>query len=127
MMKFYKCNVCGNIIEVVEEHSAALVCCGQNMELLEPNTVDAAVEKHVPVAKYEGETLHVQVGSVAHPMLEEHYITFIVIKAGDFVARYDLHPNGKPEASFEISNYHGTIEVYEHCNLHGLWKSEITI
>lgn len=126
-MKIYRCNVCGNITELIHEGGGELVCCGQAMDLLNANTQDAATEKHVPVATYENGVVHVQVGSVEHPMLDEHWIEFIIVKAGDLVTRVDLKPGQKPAADLPVGDYKGTVEVYEFCNLHGLWKSELSI
>ena len=126
-MKFYRCNVCGNIVELTHNGGGQLHCCGQAMELLSANTQDAAQEKHVPVATYDNGVVHVQVGSVEHPMLEEHWIEFILVKAGDLVARVDLVAGQKPVADIPVGDYKGKVEVYEYCNLHGLWVAELDI
>lgn len=125
-MKFYKCSLCGNIVEKIHDSGVNMVCCGQPMEELKANTTDAALEKHVPDLSLAEGKLHVQVGSTAHPMMEEHYIMFIAAEAGDRVFRKELKPGKKPEADFCLGDYHGPVTVYEYCNLHGLWKAEIT-
>jgi len=120
-LQVYKCELCGNIVEVLHEGKGALVCCGQPMKLLKENTVDAALEKHVPVVEKTGDGIKVKVGSVAHPMEEKHYIEWIEIIADGAAYRKFLKPGDKPEALFEIKAE--KIEAREYCNLHGLWKS----
>jgi superoxide reductase len=120
-LQFYKCDVCGNIVEVYHASGGNLVCCGQPMNLLQENTVDAAKEKHVPVVeKIEGGYL-VKVGSVSHPMEEKHYIEWIELIAGDKVYGKFLKPGAPPEATFKIDADNVVARAY--CNLHGLWKS----
>lgn len=119
--QIYKCEVCGNIVEMVHGGKGQLVCCGQPMKLVEANTVDAAVEKHVPVVEKTDKGLSVKVGSVLHPMTDEHYIEWIeVITETGKVYRQQLKPGDSPEALFLIDE--DTYEVREYCNLHGLWK-----
>ena len=120
-LQVYKCELCGNIVEVLHEGKGALVCCGQPMKLLKENTVDAALEKHVPVVEKTGDGIKVKVGSVAHPMEEKHYIEWIEIIADGAAYRKFLKPGDKPEALFKIKAE--KIEAREYCNLHGLWKS----
>jgi superoxide reductase len=120
-LQVYKCQVCGNIVEVLHEGVGELVCCGQPMKLLVANTVDAAKEKHVPVIEKTATGVTVRVGSVAHPMEEKHYIEWIEIIADGKAYRQFLKPGDAPEAVFDIKAT--TIEAREHCNLHGLWKS----
>ena len=117
----YKCNVCGNIVEVLHAGSGELVCCGQPMELKKENTVDASTEKHVPVIEKTEKGVKIKVGSVPHPMEAEHYIEWIEIIADGKVYRQDLKPGDAPEAEFCISAE--TITAREYCNVHGLWKS----
>ena len=121
-IKFYRCPICGNVIELIDGDSKRITCCGKNMELLVANTVDASVEKHVPVYKKEGEKLIVSVGEVIHPMEEKHYIMWIALVSDNKVTRVDLLPNETPEAVFD---YVEKAEVYAYCNLHGLWKTTI--
>lgn len=117
----YKCEVCGNIVEVLHTGAGELVCCGKPMVLQAENTVDAAKEKHVPVVTEEDGKLLVKIGEVDHPMEEAHYIEWIeVIQAGR-VIRKNLKPGDKPEAKFCKKADDYTVRAY--CNLHGLWKA----
>jgi len=121
LRQIYKCEICGNIVEVVHNSGGTLVCCGQNMTLKEENTQDAAVEKHVPVTeKIEG-GIKVKVGAVQHPSLEEHHIEFIEVHTENKVYRKFLKPGETPEAEFKIEEE--VLFVREYCNLHGLWKA----
>jgi len=117
----YKCPLCGNIVEVMHTGAGELVCCGQPMDLMEENSVDAATEKHVPVIEKADNGYRVTVGSVAHPMEEKHYIEWIELIAGDKVYREFLNPGAPAEAVFLIDAE--SIEVRELCNVHGLWKA----
>lgn len=119
--QIYKCNICGNIVEVIHGGEEQLVCCGQLMELLEANTVDAVKEKHVPVIEKTENGFMVKVGSVPHPMSEEHYIEWIEIIADGKSYRKFLKPGNAPKAEFCIEAK--KVEAREYCNLHGLWKS----
>lgn len=121
-VKFYRCPICGNVIELIDGDSKRITCCGKNMELLVANTVDAAVEKHVPVYKKDGEKFIVSVGEVIHPMEEKHYIMWIAMVYDNKVTRVNLLPNEAPEAVF---NYVENAEIYAYCNLHGLWKATV--
>ncbi|MGN0659539.1 MAG: desulfoferrodoxin family protein [Emergencia sp.] len=125
MVKLYKCAHCGNIVEMVEDKGVKPVCCGEAMQLLDPNTVDAAQEKHVPVAAVSGNKVSVSVGSVEHPMLEEHHIAFIILETDQGVYRKNLDHQGKPAAEFLLSEGEKAVAVYEYCNLHGFWKAEL--
>ncbi len=118
----YKCDLCGNIVEVLHVGGGELVCCGQPMKYFSPNTVDAAKEKHVPVIEATANGFKVMVGGVPHPMEEKHYIEFIEVIADGKVYRQDLEPGQKPEAEFCIKA--DKIVAREYCNLHGLWKAE---
>jgi superoxide reductase len=118
----YKCETCGNVVELVSVGGGSLICCGQEMKLYLENSVDAAKEKHVPVIeKVDGGT-KVKVGSVSHPMEEKHYIEWIEIINGDYVNRKYLNPGEVPEAVFYVE-YKETMKVRAYCNLHGLWKA----
>ena len=121
--QIYKCNVCGNIVEVVHEGAGQLVCCNQPMELMTEKTQDQGLEKHVPVVEKTDRGIKVKVGSVPHPMEKEHYIEWIEIIADGKVYKKFLNPGEKPEAEFEIKAEN--IKVREYCNIHGLWKSEV--
>jgi superoxide reductase len=120
--EIYKCEVCGNIVEVVHGGAGQLVCCGKPMKLLVENTTDAAKEKHVPVIERLADGFVVKVGSVAHPMLEEHFIEWIELIADGRACRAYLKPGDQPEARFHIKAE--KVTAREHCNLHGLWKAE---
>ncbi len=121
-LEIYKCEVCGIIVEIIHEGGGKLVCCNQPMKLMEENTVDAALEKHVPVIEKTEDGIKVKVGSVPHPMVEEHYIEWIELIADGRACRKFLNPGDEPEALFKIEAQ--TITAREYCNLHGLWKSE---
>lgn len=117
----YRCNVCGNIVEVLHAGKGELVCCGQPMELLQEKTADIGLEKHVPVVKTTDKGIKVKVGDVPHPMEEKHYIEWIEIIADGDIHRKFLMPGDKPEAEFEIGPR--KVAAREYCNIHGLWKS----
>ena len=125
MLKIFKCNHCGNIFEVVNDAKVVPACCGEPMRELKANTTDAAQEKHVPEVSVEGNLVKVKVGSVEHPMTEEHHIAFIYLETENGVARKDLDHTGKPEAVFALAEGEKPVAVYEYCNLHGLWKKEL--
>lgn len=120
-LEVYKCNLCGNIVEVLHGAGGDLACCGEDMELIKENTVDAAKEKHVPVIESVAGGVKVKVGSVPHPMEEAHFIEFVEIIQGDRLCRLWLKPGAAPEAEFKIEG--SGIEAREFCNLHGLWKA----
>ncbi len=123
--KFFICESCGNLVNLVLSGGGTLVCCGQEMKELVPNTVDAAVEKHVPVVEVEGNKVTVKVGSVTHPMVEEHYIQWIYLETKEGVQTKCLKPGEAPEAVFALNEGDAAVAAYEYCNLHGLWKREI--
>ena len=121
--KFYKCEMCGNVVVKLVDSKVPLMCCGKKMEELVPNTVDASNEKHVPVVTYlDNNTIKVQVGSVAHPMEAEHHIAFIYVETDKGGIKIDL--SDKPEAIIALGDAKA-VAVYEYCNLHGLWKTEL--
>ncbi len=117
----YKCPLCGNIVEVMHTGAGELVCCGQPMDLMGENTVDAAQEKHVPVVEAVDNGFKVSVGSVAHPMEDKHWIEWIELIADGKIYRQTLKPGGTPEAVFCVEASDVTARAY--CNLHGNWKS----
>lgn len=119
-LQVFKCNVCGHLVEVIHEGGGTLTCCDQPMQLMEENKVDAALEKHVPVIEETAEGILVKVGSVAHPMQDEHYIEWIELLADGKAYRQFLAPGEKPEALFTIKAQ--DVSAREYCNLHGLWK-----
>jgi len=119
--QIYRCNVCGNIVEVLHVGEGELVCCGQPMELLQAKTADVGKEKHVPVIEAGDAGVKVKVGDVPHPMEEKHYIEWIeVITDGDGCRQF-LKPGDKPEAEFDVRSK--KVAAREYCNIHGLWKS----
>jgi superoxide reductase len=121
ILEIFKCDVCGNIVEVLHQGAGELVCCGQPMILFTENTVDAAKEKHVPVVEKTADGFKVKVGDVAHPMEEKHYIEWIEIIADGKAYREFLNPGQAPEAEFCVKA--DKITVREYCNIHGLWKA----
>ena len=122
-LKFFICEHCGNIIEMVKNAGVPVMCCGQKMKELIPGTTDAAQEKHVPVYEVQGNSVTVKVGSVAHPMLDVHYIEWIVLQTKQGVQRKNLNPGDAPEATFALCDGDEVEAVYAYCNLHGLWKA----
>ncbi len=117
----FKCEICGNTTTVLHVGGGTMVCCNQNMTLLDENSVDAAVEKHVPVVEKSDGVVKVKVGSVAHPMEDKHYIQWIEVITPTKVLIKLLNPGDAPEAVFQIDEE--VVKVREHCNLHGLWKA----
>ena len=122
-MTFYKCAHCGNIIAHIRDSGVRCHCCGEEMKPLIPNTSDGAGEKHVPVVRVEGQTVTVTVGSVEHPMLEAHFIQWILLETKEGRQRKALKPSDKPTAVFALAPGDAVVAAYEYCNLHGLWKS----
>jgi len=120
-LEIYKCNICGNIVEVLNVGGGELVCCGQPMELLTEKTDDNGKEKHVPVVEETETGVRVKVGSVPHPMEENHYIEWIGVIADGVVHRKFLNPGDKSEVEFNVMAER--IEAREYCSIHGLWKS----
>ena len=123
-MTLYRCEHCGNIIAHINDSGIRCVCCGEEMKPLVPNTTDAAGEKHVPVIKVDGGTVTVTVGSVEHPMLDAHYIQWIMLETKEGRQRKVLKPGDKPVATFALTETDSVVAAYEYCNLHGLWKAE---
>jgi len=119
-LQIYKCEICGNIVEVLHEGEGELVCCGQPMKLYKENTTDAALEKHVPIIEKTENGFKIKIGSVAHPMIEEHYIEWIEVIVDGTAYRQFLKPGDAPEAEFCIKA--DNIIAREYCNIHGLWK-----
>lgn len=119
-LQIYKCAECGNIVEVLHGGAGQLTCCGGPMELLEEKTADAATEKHVPVIEKIDAGYRVKVGSVPHPMTEEHFIEWIELLADGKAYRQFLEPGAEPEAVFNVEA--DSVSAREHCNVHGLWK-----
>lgn len=123
--KFFICKHCGNIVGLIHDSGVPLVCCGEKMSELVPNTVEAAHEKHIPVVNVDGNMVHVTIGSVEHPMLEAHYIQWVYLATAKGGQRKVLHPGEKPEVAFALTADDKAVAVYEYCNLHGLWKKEL--
>ncbi len=122
--KFYVCEHCGNIVGLVNNAGVPMMCCGQKMKLLEPGTVEASHEKHIPVVEREGDIIKVSIGSVAHPMTEEHSITWVYLQTCRGGQRKCLNPGAEPAVKFALCDETPTA-VYAYCNLHGLWKTDI--
>ena len=121
-MKFYKCAHCGQMIAIVKETGVPVICCGEPMQEMVAGTTDAAVEKHVPKYEVKDGIVEVTVGEVEHPMLEEHFIEWIAVQTKQGNQRKALKPGEAPKACFALCDGDEVVTVYEHCNLHGLWK-----
>lgn len=122
--KFYICRHCGNIIGMINDTGVPIMCCGQKMEALVPNTTDAAEEKHVPFVTIEDGAVHVNIGEADHPMTEEHYIQWVYVQTENGGQRKAFKPGDAPEATFCLED-DKAVAVYAYCNLHGLWKTDI--
>ena len=122
--KFYVCEHCGNIVEKVNDAKVPVMCCGKKMVELVPGTVEASHEKHIPVVKVEGNVVKVDVGSVAHPMVEEHSILWVYLQTDKGGSLKYLEVGKAPEVSFAVAD-EKPLSVYAYCNLHGLWKADI--
>ena len=123
MIEFLKCKHCGQIIKKVVDSGVPVMCCGEKMEVLTPNTTDAAREKHVPEVSVDKNIVTVMVGSVEHPMTEMHYIEWIILETSHGSYKYNFKPNDKPEAKFILRDDEVFIKAYAYCNLHGLWMA----
>ncbi len=121
--KFYICRHCGNQIEIVKSAGVPVMCCGEKMHELIPNTAEAAGEKHLPVVSVEGDKVTVNVGAVNHPMAEEHYIEWVYVETEKGGARKHLAPGDAPAVEFTVKEK--PVAVYAYCNLHGLWATEL--
>ena len=122
--KFYICEHCGNIVGMIHSAGVPMMCCGQKMTKLEAGVVEASHEKHIPVITVEGNTVRVNVGSVTHPMSEEHHIAWVYLQTNRGGQRKCLDVTGAPEVTFALAD-ETPVAVYAYCNLHGLWKAEI--
>ena len=122
--RFYLCEHCGNIVGMIHDAGVPMMCCGQKMTKLEPGTVEASVEKHIPVATVENNTVKVVVGSVEHPMTQEHSITWVYLQTDRGGQRKCLDPDDNPEVIFALAD-EKPVAVYAYCNLHGLWKADL--
>lgn len=123
--KFFICKHCGNLIGMINNAGVKMMCCGEPMEELTPNTTDASQEKHVPVIEVKGDTVAVKIGSAPHPMLEEHHITWIYLQTEQGGQRKELTVGGDPSATFALTDGDKPVAAFEYCNLHGLWKASI--
>lgn len=123
-IKFFKCEHCGNIVIKVVDAGVPVMCCGEKMVELVAGSVDAAVEKHVPVVEVEGANVRVKVGEVEHPMTEEHLIQFVVLVTEKGYQVAQLTAENEPKAEFVLAEGDAAVKVYEYCNLHGLWVNE---
>ncbi len=122
--KFYICKHCGNLIEKIHDAGVPMICCGEKMHELIPNTVDASGEKHLPVAVVEGGQVKVNVGSVDHPMIPEHFIQWVYLQTEQGSQLKYLQPDQEPNVSFQLGE-DKAVAVYAYCNLHGLWMVEL--
>ena len=123
-MKFYVCKHCGNMAGLIDNKGVPMVCCGEKMAELVPNTVEASMEKHLPAVTVVGDGVSVEIGSAAHPMLEEHHIVFVYVETQRGGQRKALKPGEAPALTFTFAD-DKPVAVYAYCNLHGLWKTEI--
>lgn len=124
-MEFYICKHCGNIIAYLNKSGVKVHCCGEEMQKIEPNTVEAAHEKHIPVIERNANKVTVKISTVEHPMIPAHYIQWIALETKQGNQRKILSPNDKPQAEFYIAEDDEVIGAYEYCNLHGLWSSKV--
>ena len=122
--KFYICNRCRNTVEMLYDSDIKLYCCGDQMSELVPNTVEASGEKHLPAVKIQGNTVEVNVGSVDHPMLPEHYIEWVHVETENGGQRKYLEPGEAPSVTFHLGD-DKAVAVYAYCNLHGLWMTKL--
>ena len=122
MIKFFRCVHCGNIVEMIKDSGVNIQCCGEDMRLLVPGEIDASKEKHVPYIEIIDDKLVARIGEIPHPMEEKHYIEWIAFVNDGIVKRVKLKPGDEPSARY-CKNFKG--EVYEYCNIHGLWKAEV--
>lgn len=122
--RFFVCEHCGNLVGMIHDSNVPMMCCGQKMTELVPGSVDAAQEKHVPVIQVEGDKVTVSVGSVAHPMAEEHFIGWIYLQTEHGGQRKALKPGEEPKAVFALAD-DKPVAAYAYCNLHGLWKANV--
>lgn len=123
--KFFVCKHCGNMVGLIHDSGVPMVCCGEEMVELVPNTTDGAHEKHVPVACVDGNNVVVNVGSVDHPMIDAHWIQWVYLETDKGGHRKVLHPGEKPRVTFALTEDEKPVAVYEYCNLHGLWMAKM--
>ncbi|MEA5038213.1 MAG: desulfoferrodoxin family protein [Clostridiaceae bacterium] len=123
-IRFFRCKHCGNIVGLIHDSGVPVVCCGEPMEHLVPNTVDASQEKHVPVVTVKGDLVTVHIGAADHPMVEEHYIQWVYLQTDRGGHRKCLAPGEKPEVTFALHE-EKPLAAFAYCNLHGLWTKEL--
>lgn len=124
--KFYICKKCGNLIGIIKDEGIPMMCCGEEMTQLTPNTVEASLEKHLPDVTVAGDRVDIQIGSVPHPMEDAHHITFVYVETEKGGQRKCLASEKEPKVSFCFVD-DKPIAVYAYCNLHGLWKTDVTV
>ena len=124
-LKFYKCELCGKVVEMLTDPTVPTICCAKEMYRLIPNKNDGAVEKHVPVVTIDGNKVHVEIGPVLHPMTDEHSIEWIILQTDKTVYRKNLKPYQKPIADFLLTENEKPLTVFAYCNLHSLWETEL--
>ena len=122
--KFLLCHVCGNMVGMIHDAGVPMVCCGEEMELLKPNTTDASTEKHVPAITVHENNITVNIGSIPHPMEDAHYIEWIYLQTAQGGQRKSLNPGDEPKATFSVE-HDALVAAYAYCNLHGLWKTDL--
>ena len=122
--RFYLCSHCGNLVGLINNAGVPLICCGEPMKELIAGSVDASQEKHVPQVSVDGNLLHVKIGSVDHPMLDEHYIQWVYVQTEHGGQRKNLQPGQEPKVTFALADDR-PISVYAYCNLHGLWQTSL--
>jgi len=123
-MRFFKCKVCGKVIAILKDTDVPTVCCGEEMIEIHAGTTDGAVEKHVPVITTHDNIVEINVGSVAHPMEDKHYIEWIALQSAQGIHIKTLQPGQEPKATFAVVDGNQVNEAYAYCNLHGLWSSK---
>ena len=121
-LRVFRCKKCGQMVMMLKKSKCDMYCFEEAMEELIPGTTDAAVEKHVPVYEVKDNKVYVTVGDVIHPMMEQHYIEWIVLETKNGIQKKDLTPEDEPKAIFPLMEGDSVIAVYEYCNLHGLWR-----
>lgn len=124
-MKFYECKKCGNVMTLLEDSGVIPVCCGDIMDELIPLSEDSGLEKHVPVIETDNNIVTVKVGEIAHPMLDSHYIKWIILQTDKGIYLRNLKPDDEPIAKFVLSEEEHLISAYEFCNIHSLWKKDL--
>lgn len=123
-IRFYICEHCGNIVGMIHNAGVPMMCCGEKMTQLVPNTEEASVEKHLPVVTVDGDKVHVEIGSTPHPMIEEHHIVWVYLQTDRGGQRKCLEVGAQPKVTFAVCD-EKPVAVYAYCNLHGLWKTDI--